>query len=240
MTRLLLIPAITIMVCAFGVLTPASAQSVRVIGRPAPSIGEPSAEMLIKRMPEGGEFLLTVNKDQDVSHFTIRWFKDGALLKGETAQFLRYPIAVQEHAGVYTVELSGPCASVMSRPIQVLVEDRSYVVQTEVGGDAVAGKPTRSSLHEVGDGGFQLLECQPNPVTDQATISFITEAVAPIVVKVVDLNGAVVATLVNDVLPAGEHSVTINTREHNMQSSLYYYVLTAPGFTATKPMMLVK
>lgn len=194
---------------------------------------------LMKRMPEGSEFVLTVNKDQDMRHLTVRWFKDGVLLRGEHGQEIRYPIARPDMAGVYTVELAGPCATVTSKPMQVIIEPRGYIVQSDVesgmDGSVIAGK-----THETNASGFTLFECQPNPVTDQATIRFSTAATSDVVVKVVDLHGAVVATLVNDVLPAGEHTVTIDTREHNMQSSLYYYVLSAPGYTATKPMMLVK
>ncbi|MGA0045062.1 MAG: hypothetical protein ACO3I4_02270 [Candidatus Kapaibacteriota bacterium] len=205
-------------------------------------LGSASTDMmaqLMKRMPEGSEFVLTVNKDQDMRHLTVRWFKDGVLLRGEHGQELRYPIARPDMAGVYTVELAGPCATVTSKPMQVIIEPRGYIVQSDVesgtDGSVIAGK-----THETDVSGFTLFECQPNPVTDQATIRFSTAATSDVVVKVVDLHGAVVATLVNDVLPAGEHTVTIDTREHNMQSSLYYYVLSAPGYTATKPMMLVK
>lgn len=190
---------------------------------------------LVKRMPEGSEFVLTVNKDQDMRHLTIRWFKDGRLLRGEHGQELRYPIAQADMAGVYTVELAGPCATVTSKPMQVVIERRGYVVQSEIDGSVIAGR-----THQTEASGVTLFECHPNPVTDQATIRFSTATTSEVVVKVVDLNGAVVATLVNDVLPAGEHTVTINTREHDLQSSLYYYVLSAPGYTATKPMMLVK
>lgn len=195
---------------------------------------------LVKRMPEGSEFVLTVNKDQDMRHLTIRWFKDGQLLRGEHGQELRYPIAQADMAGVYTVELAGPCATVTSKPMQVVIEPRSFIVQSDLVPLDVDGTVIAGRTHGTETAGFALFDCQPNPVTDQATIRFATAATSEVVVKVVDLNGAVVATLVNDVLPAGEHTVTINTREHDMQSSLYYYVLSAPGYTATKPMMLVK
>jgi len=212
-------------------------QVVRIIPAPRTAQVDGATDLLIKRMPEGAPFLLTVNKDQDVSYFTIKWFKDGVEIPGATSQDLAYPIASADLAGVYTVELSSPCASVMSKAMQVIVEDRSFQVNTEIttNDDAVAGR-----LHEIAESGYALRECQPNPVTDQAKIEFVTGTAAPVTLKVVDLNGNVVATLVNDVLPAGEHSVSINTRDHNMSNALYYYVLTAPGYTATKPMMLVK
>jgi hypothetical protein len=228
---------IPLVILALTAMTMTAGQSIRIIPTPKSAEVDGSAEMSVKRMPEGGTFKLAVNKDQNVSYYTIKWFKDGMPIVGAEGQELTYPIATQDLAGVYTVELSSPCASVMSKPMQVIVENRSFQVNSEIntGSDVVAGH-----MNEIAESGYTLRECQPNPVTDQARIEFVTGSAAPVTLKVVDLNGNTVATLVNDMLPAGEHSVTINTREHNMANALYYYVLTAPGYTATKPMMLVK
>ncbi len=212
--------------------------TVRVLPRVQNVEVDGQTEVAVKRMPIGSLFVLTVNKGQDVRHYEIQWYKDGIPLQGEVGQELRYPIATPELAGVYTVKMSSPCASVMSKPIQVHIENRPFQLNTEMGGthDGVAGRRTLESASPV----FQLLDCKPNPVSDRTQISFTTSESAPVVLKVVDLNGNVVATLVNDVVPAGTHSVEFNTREHNMASELYYYVLSAPGFTATKPLMLIK
>ena len=195
-----------------------------------------SIEKLEKRIPEGGRFALTVNKGKDVSFYNIQWFKNGERIEGATTQELSYPIAMFDMAGQYTVEMSSPCATVTSKPMDVVVESRQFQVNTEIPSNhGVAG-----NLDETANTAFTLNECKPNPVTDMATISFVSTATSPVTIKVVNLNGQVVATLVNDVLPAGEHSVSISTREYNMTNALYYYVLSAPGFTDTKPMMLVK
>jgi hypothetical protein len=126
----------------------------------------------------------------------------------------------------------------MSKPMQVVIEERTFQLNTEVGSGGGLGVAGRTMETEAAT--FTLNECKPNPVTDRTQVSFETTAASPVVLKVVDLNGNVVATLVNDVVPAGTHSVEFNTREHNMASELYYFVLTAPGFTATKPLMLLK
>lgn len=225
-----------------------------------------SAEVTIKRIPEGGEFLLTVNKGQDVSFFQIQWFKNGQPMAGETTQELRKPLASAEMNGEYTVQMSSPCATVMSKSMVVVVEPRDYQVNTQVdaGKPNFSGPPTMhvigvvpsndgiseqgvgsseqgvAGLHETRTPLFTLQECQPNPVTDRATITFVTAQPSQVMLKVVDLNGNVVATLVNDHLPAGTHDVSFNTRDHNMSSSMYYYVLSAPGFTDTKPLLIVK
>lgn len=229
---------LTLVLCVVLLTIPALAgQTIRILPRTYDVKVDGNTELTIKRMPEGAVFLLTVNKGQDVSFYDIQWFKDGQPIQGATGQELTYPIATADMNGTYSVEMASPCARVMSKPMQVIVENRSFQVNTEIGGpsDGVTGH-----LQETTTANFELKECQPNPVTDRATITFVSQATSEVTLKVVDLNGNVVATLVNDVLPAGSHSVSFNTGEHNMNSSLYYYVLSAPGFTDTKPLMLVK
>lgn len=217
-------------------LPAAASLTIRVVPRPRNVDVDGNTELSIKRMVAGAPFVLTVCKGQDIRHFDVQWFKDGVALQGETGQELRYPLASAELAGTYTVSMSSPCATVMSKPMQVLVEVRPFALNTEVGENiGVAGRMDESTTAS-----FELQDCRPNPVTDRTLITFTTSDASSVVLKVVDLNGNVVATLVNDVVPAGSHSVEFNTREHNMSSELYYFVLSAPGFTATKPLMLVK
>lgn len=214
-----------------------SGVTVRVVPRPRNVDVDGNTEMSVKRMVAGAPFVLTVCKGQDVRHFDIQWYKDGAPLAGETSQELRYAIASADLAGTYSVSMASPCATVMSKSMTVIISDRKFPLNTEIGGnhDGVAGRTDEAIAPS-----FVLNDCTPNPVTDRTTVSFETSESAPVTLKVVDLNGNVVATLVNDVVPSGLHSVEFNTRENNMSSELYYFVLSAPGFTATKPLMLVK
>jgi len=207
--------------------------TIRVLPTPrqANVDGMPGAS--IKRMPMGGEFLLTVNKGEDVSFYQIQWFKNGVALPGETGQELRYKFASPDMAGVYTVSMANPCAKVESSPIQVIVERRQSQVNTTVGEPRVIAGVDGTSP-------FELSDVAPNPVQDRAKITFVTREPSFVTIRVHDVTGAVVATLVNDELPAGEHTATITTREHDMSSSLYYVVMSAPGFTDTKPLLIAK
>lgn len=227
-----------ILIALFAVIAlPAIANlTIRVIPRQKSVDVDGNTEQTVKHMVAGAPFVLTVCKGQDVRHYDIQWFKDGVALAGETSQVLSYPIASFEMIGTYTVTMASPCATVTSKPMLVVIENRSFPLNSEIGGgDGVAGRVLETDAST-----FNLHECRPNPVTDRTTITFETSVSAPVMLKVVDLHGNVVATLVNDVVPAGTHSVEFNTKEHNMASELYYYVLSAPGYTATKPLMLVK
>ncbi|HLP27360.1 MAG TPA: hypothetical protein VK147_01890 [Candidatus Didemnitutus sp.] len=209
--------------------------SVRILPTPRQADVDGARGATMKRMPAGGEFLLTVNKGQDVSYYRIQWFKDGVAIPNETTQDLRYSAASEDMNGVYTVKMSNPCATVESAPIRVIVEQRAFQVNTQTGdNDGVAG------LNGTSTSSFELGDVAPNPVLDRATLSFTTRETAMVTVRVMDMVGNVVATLVNDVLPSGEHTVAMNTKDHNMSSTLYYVVMSAPGFTDTKPLMLVR
>lgn len=210
-------------------------QTVRILPTPRQADVDGAKGATIKRMPEGGEFLLTVNKGQDVSYYRIQWFKDGVEIPGATGQDLRYPVASADMNGVYTVKMSNPCATVESSPISVYVERRNFQVNTQVPREEGIAGVNSSNVAP-----FSLSDVAPNPVTDRANLTFTTTEPAMVTLRVVDATGALVATLVNDMLPAGEHTVAMNTKDHNMSSQLYFVVMSAPGFTDSKPLMLAK
>lgn len=215
--------------------TLSSAGGVRVHPTPRQAEVDGLGGASVKRMPEGGEFLLSVNKGQNVSFFRIQWFKDGEPIEGATGQDLSFPVADPSMNGTYTVAMANPCATVVSSPIEVIVERRSFQVNT------VIAEPTViAGLHEATATAFELRDVSPNPVSDRATVNFTTREPARISVRIMDLVGNVIATLVNDMLPAGDHSVAIVPANYDMSSSLYYVVLNAPGHTETKPMLLAK
>ena len=56
--------------------------------------------------------------------------------------------------------------------------------------------------------------------------------------KVYDIAGREVATLVNDIMPAGKHAVEFNATD--LPSGVYFYTLRAEGFEKTMTMVVVK
>lgn len=206
--------------------------TVRIIPSPGQATVDGSQEQLVKRMPMGGEFMLTVNKGQDISYYQLQWYKDGIKLDGETGQTLQRPFASTDMNGVYTVTMASPCATVTSKPIRVLVERRTHLVNSQLN-EVTAGDNATMDV-------YQLEGCQPNPAVDRTVVNFTTRQEAPVTVKIVDLTGNEVVVLVNDVLPAGDHTVMLNIHENNMAASAYFVVMSAPGFTESKPLMIVK
>jgi hypothetical protein len=84
----------------------------------------------------------------------------------------------------------------------------------------------------------------PNPFNPETTISFFTaEDAKNSELVIYNLKGQEVKTLVNKVLPAGEHSVVWDGKDDNnkpVSSGIYFYKLKASDFQKVKKMLLMK
>ena len=88
---------------------------------------------------------------------------------------------------------------------------------------------------------FGLNQNFPNPFNPSTTIKFtipVGTGHAPSVLKVFDVLGRDVATLVDATSFAGEHSVVCDAS--NLTSGVYYYRLTAGSFSQTRKMIVAK
>jgi hypothetical protein len=56
--------------------------------------------------------------------------------------------------------------------------------------------------------------------------------------RVYDILGRVVATLINEQKPAGTYSIEFDAS--NLPSGIYFYTLTSGSFTSTKKLILLK
>lgn len=85
---------------------------------------------------------------------------------------------------------------------------------------------------------FSLGQNYPNPFNPSTTIAFALPADAKVSLRVYNTLGEVVSTLVDDVMPAGQHQAVWNAS--GMPSGLYFYKIETAGMSMTKRMMLVK
>lgn len=85
---------------------------------------------------------------------------------------------------------------------------------------------------------FALYQNYPNPFNPTTTIRFSLPERTHVTLKVFDVLGREVATLVDQELNAGEHSVVFNAKD--LVSGVYFYRLTTPTFSQTKSMVFVK
>ncbi|TRZ66508.1 T9SS C-terminal target domain-containing protein [bacterium] len=85
---------------------------------------------------------------------------------------------------------------------------------------------------------YALNQNYPNPFNPTTTINYSIPKASFVTLKVYDVLGHEVMTVVNEYQQANNYSHTVNFS--NLSSGLYYYTLKADGFTTTKKLMLVK
>ncbi len=85
---------------------------------------------------------------------------------------------------------------------------------------------------------FTLYQNYPNPFNPSTTIKYQIPVTSNVVLKVYDILGKEVATLVNETKQAGSYSVNFDA--NSFSSGIYIYKLTSNQYLQTKRMMLVK
>ncbi len=85
---------------------------------------------------------------------------------------------------------------------------------------------------------FALNQNYPNPFNPATTISYRIPAAAVVSLKIYDISGSEVATLVNARQDAGYYSINFDAT--NIASGMYFYTIKAGEFTSTKKMMFIK
>lgn len=85
---------------------------------------------------------------------------------------------------------------------------------------------------------YSLGQNYPNPFNPSTTIRFSTLNDDIVSIKIFNVIGEQVGELVNDLLPAGNYSVTWNAE--NFSSGIYFYTLSTNNFKDTKKMILLK
>jgi hypothetical protein len=86
--------------------------------------------------------------------------------------------------------------------------------------------------------GFELSQNFPNPFNPSTSINFTIADAGFTTLRVYDTLGRVVATLVNQELPAGQHTVQFNASA--LSSGIYLYELNSGNVRLTRSMTLVK
>jgi len=123
-----------------------------------------------------------------------------------------------------------------------------------VGGNNVSGVPTVGYVHKTTTGGITFIESKstfvyipdnhllsqnyPNPFNPSTKISWQVPVGSWQTLKVYDVLGDEVATLVDEYKPAGNYEVEWNAS--NYPSGIYFYQLKTERFVETKKMILMK
>ncbi len=116
-----------------------------------------------------------------------------------------------------------------------------YILKTTTGGELTGIKPVSNEVPAE----YMLEQNYPNPFNPVTSIKFKVASVGhpdlsgqTVTLKVFDLLGKEVATLVNEKLQPGTYEVTFDAG--NLPSGVYFYKLETEVFTDTKKMLMIK
>ncbi|MCR4416117.1 MAG: T9SS type A sorting domain-containing protein [Ignavibacteria bacterium] len=87
---------------------------------------------------------------------------------------------------------------------------------------------------------YELIQNYPNPFNPVTKIRYSVKETKPVMIKLYDIVGREVATLVNEVKDAGEYEIELNAGKFGLSSGVYFYQMKAGDFTSIKKMVVLK
>jgi hypothetical protein len=112
-----------------------------------------------------------------------------------------------------------------------------YDLPTQAGGTYTIVS-TSTGVKQIIPQRYSLEQNYPNPFNSSTVISFSLPLKSSVLLKVFDIMGREVATLVNEELAAGNHYHQWDAS--NISSGVYFYRLQAGSFTQTKKLVLLR
>jgi hypothetical protein len=108
-----------------------------------------------------------------------------------------------------------------------------YGIYRKLGGNLIGIKQDLEVARE-----YELFQNYPNPFNPTTTISYYLKSNGNVSLKVYNVLGALVTTLVNGYQTKGPKEINFNA--NNYASGVYYYTIETEGFRDTKKMILMK
>ncbi len=102
----------------------------------------------------------------------------------------------------------------------------------------IQGTPTSQDEDAESVPDYLLYQNYPNPFNPATTISYTIPEYSDVIIKVFNILGSEIETLVNEENPAGHYEVNWNAG--NIPSGVYFYRLQAGDFVETKKMILLE
>ena len=125
----------------------------------------------------------------------------------------------------------------------IAVDDQDYLYAGSWGMSIF--KTTTSTLTAVSDNrteptDYLLEQNYPNPFNPATRIQYAVSSRQFVTLKVYDILGSEVATLVNEYKPAGRYNVEFTMNNEQLSSGVYFYRLTAGSYSAVRKMVYLK
>lgn len=170
-----------------------------------------------------GALVFAINSNQEISGFAITNVNGSYVIPGLVpgsytiqSDYLGYTSGQSQNVNLdYTANYSGSASFVLSP-------------------EGVTSVESSPSLPKA----FKLNQNYPNPFNPSTIISYSVPVNSFVTIKVYDIIGREVATLVNNNISAGNHKVTFDAAD--LSSGIYFYQIRAGNFVQTKKMILLK
>jgi hypothetical protein len=145
--------------------------------------------------------------------------------QGEDTLFVRFHAMMEDTTAEAVIRIS---SNDLNQP---LIEIPVTIVMLE-------NLVTNVDGNELTPENFVLEQNYPNPFNPATTIKYMIKDQSLVSLKIYDVLGNEVATLVNEIKPKGAY--TLNFDASSLPSGVYFYRLTAGNFIETKKMLLLK
>jgi hypothetical protein len=149
--------------------------------------------------------------------------------------------------GDYNIQLSANTSHTFV-PVWTDITNTNLTVLVDIGNDETIDDTLylQNQLTGVGDDegslltpdSYNLAQNYPNPFNPTTTIQYSIPRRSNVTLKVYDVLGNEVTTLVNEEKPAGSYEVEFNASK--LSSGIYFYELQAGSFVETKKMILIR
>lgn len=122
-----------------------------------------------------------------------------------------------------------------------IVGENGIILKTEDGGEGGVIINVKDDFIIINQpSAFQLYQNYPNPFNPNTTIKFSLSKDEITTLKIYDILGREIATLVNEPKQAGEYQVEFNASKYGLSSGIYFYQLKSGNFTSTKKFVMIK
>jgi hypothetical protein len=151
---------------------------------------------------------------------------------GKVTSVCQDSLMMQPRSGQWT----GDCARQILQLSDIQIQPQ--VINPTTAERNVCGSLTGiNSNNEVPDE-FLLKQNYPNPFNPSTKIEFSIPVDGNVSLKVYDVNGKMIAAILDNFRSKGSYSIEFNAA--NLSTGIYFYELKVEGYTETKKMMLVK
>ncbi|MCX6170023.1 MAG: alpha-amylase family glycosyl hydrolase [Ignavibacteriales bacterium] len=145
-----------------------------------------------------------------------------------------------QNVGKWYEFFTGDSTDVMNASTSITLQPGEYRIYTSVRIPKASELATDVKNETAIPTSFQLNQNYPNPFNPSTVISYQLPAGTHVSLKIYDLLGREVATLVNEFKQAGRYDSQFSIKNYQLPSGVYFYRLQAGNFVQTKKMIILK